>query len=181
MQLRSVCATLAFVTASGLTSHAWAGTTYYFYDAQGRVAGNTTTTGNLIDQFRWDGADNRTLISQGPIAGPSQINVLSAGQGLVRDQAVWSTDGRYELVMQNDGNLVLYGPSGYMWQSRTGGSEGAFVIMGGDGNLALYDVHGNTLWTTGTSGNSGAYFTIQTDGNLVVYTSNNTPLWNSGT
>jgi YD repeat-containing protein len=181
MQLRSVCATLAFVAASALTGPGWAGTTYFFYDAQGRLQGNTGTTGNQLSQFRWDSADNRTLLSQEPVPGPSQGNVLGPNQGLVRGEYLVSPDGRYSLWMQSDGNLVVYGPSSALWSSGTANTTAAYVLMQGDGNLVIYDVAGNAIWNSQTTGNANSSLTIQVDGNLVIYNSSNAAVWNTGT
>ncbi|HEV2787192.1 MAG TPA: GDSL-type esterase/lipase family protein, partial [Solirubrobacteraceae bacterium] len=52
------------------------------------------------------------------------------------DQFLRSADGRYRLVMQKDGNLVLYGPSGRaLWASNTRGRGSHHVRMQADGNL----------------------------------------------
>ena len=43
------------------------------------------------------------------------------------------------LIMQGDGNLVMYREDGQaMWASHTRGDEYSFVIQG-DGNLVIYD------------------------------------------
>jgi hypothetical protein len=59
--------------------------------------------------------------------------------------------------------------SGSMWQSR-----GYDLVMQTDGNLVLYDwwlnpPYGTAIWNSGTYGNPGAVMKFQTDGNLVVY------------
>ena len=60
----------------------------------------------------------------------------------------------------------------------------ANLLMQGDGNLVLYRSDGVPLWSTGTYGqNCGAnqcFALFQGDGNLVVYNAGR-PLWNSGT
>src|SRR5688500_13394482 len=49
-------------------------------------------------------------------------SVLGAGQTLGSGQSLWSPNGAYELAMQGDGNLVLYGPGRTVhWSSRTNG------------------------------------------------------------
>jgi hypothetical protein len=58
----------------------------------------------------------------------------------------------------------------------------AFLIMQGDGNFVLYEVHRGqniAVWASNTNG--GARAILQGDGNLVVYTSSNQPVWDSGT
>jgi len=55
------------------------------------------------------------------------------------------------------------------------------MIMQGDGNLVLYNATGQPLWNAGTGGNSGAWAVMQSDGNFVVYSASKAPLWNAGT
>lgn len=57
------------------------------------------------------------------------------------------------LVLQNDGNLVLYSSSGgVLWASNTG-SPGDNVVVQLDGNFVQYSSGGQATWATGT-GNS---------------------------
>ncbi|MGF1429088.1 hypothetical protein [Kitasatospora sp. LaBMicrA B282] len=103
--------------------------------------------------------------------------------------------GSFQLIMQHDGNLVIYSNTGTpLWNSQTYTDPGAYAIMQGDGNFVVYQ--GQTaVWNAQTWGHPGAYTCFQTDGNLVVYagpylpggyncnpaTPNNKALWNSGT
>lgn len=100
-----------------------------------------------------------------------------------RGMTVKSADGRYTFAMQNDGNLVLYGPSGRaVWSSdRVTSSWRAqeFVIFQADGNLVTYG-GGRAVWSTSTAGKGATRFEVQNDGNLVVYAGNRA-LWASGT
>ena len=50
--------------------------------------------------------------------------VLTKGMTLALDSALVSPDGRFSLVMQTDGNLVLYGPGKmFGWASNTSGKK----------------------------------------------------------
>jgi len=91
-----------------------------------------------------------------------------------------SVDGRFSLVYQSDGNLVLYGPSGPLWSSGTYGTSPGVVVMQNDGNLVVYDSGGTPRWASNTSGQTGSYCLIQSDGNFVVYRGF-TPVWASNT
>jgi hypothetical protein len=101
----------------------------------------------------------------------------------------WWTQAQYtRLVMQTDGNLVMYRNSDgkAVWASNTSGHNGAYAAMQNDGNLVIYSSSGGALWATGTYGHSGAYAAMQNDGNLVVYKSGGGPgtggaLWASNT
>ena len=73
-----------------------------------------------------------------------------------------SSDEEFVLIMQGDGNLVLYRVIGQPPKKQ------------GD------TFTGSPTWSTLTSGESNFMYFQETDGNLVVYDKNNKPLWNSG-
>ena len=107
---------------------------------------------------------------------------LSAGQGLTAGQSITSPDGRFNLIYQTDGNLVLYGPGHQaLWNSQTWGKPTGVAIMQTDGNLVVYDPNGHALWNSRTWGHPGAGLTLQNDGNLVIYDANGHALWNTMT
>lgn len=109
-------------------------------------------------------------------ASASSTSTLSAGQSLEPGQALWSADGRYEAIMQTDGNFVEYGPSGVVWASHTG-VAGSRIVMQTDGNLVIYTPSGSAVWATATHGADGAYI-LQNDSNSVIYFAG-IPLWAS--
>ena len=112
--------------------------------------------------------------------GPTQCGALLGGQGLATGQQVGSCDGRFALVMQTDGNLVLYMGTTPLWHTHTNGLGGYAAWMQGDGNFVLYRRDATPLFNAATAGNAGARLAIQNDGNLVVYTGSKA-LWQSGT
>ncbi len=99
----------------------------------------------------------------------SAASTLGTNQTLQSGQSLWSIDGRFRLVMQTDGNLVEYGPSGVVWNSRTAGYGGAVAIMQGDGNLVVYAPGGRPVWASGTDGRGTSTVIVQNDGNTVIY------------
>lgn len=105
---------------------------------------------------------------------------IKPGEGLVNGESYKSCDGRFDLAMQTDGNLVLYGLGRALWSSNTPGSDGYAAIMQSDGNFVLYGKHSDALWDTGTNGHGGSTLALQDDGNIVVY-SGSQALWASGT
>jgi hypothetical protein len=118
----------------------------------------------------WTGVD---VVPVAPV-GPSDLppGVLAPGQSLV------SPRGRYQLIVQGDGNVVLYAWDGrVLWHAGTNGHPGAWVAMQGDGNLVVYSAAGQPLWNAQTNGNPGARGVLQDDGNLVVYRSDWSPAW----
>lgn len=114
-----------------------------------------------------------------PAPSPS-CGRLVAGQALGQGQSVASCDGRFRLVMQGDGNLVLYQGGVALWHTFTNGKGGATAVMQADGNFVLYTAGGTALWHTWTFNRPGAFLAVQNDGNLVLY-SGSTALWNSRT
>jgi hypothetical protein len=105
---------------------------------------------------------------------------LRPGDLLVPGERIFSIDEQYEVAMQTDGNLVLYGASGALWSTHTWGIPGNHAILQRDGNLVLYTTAGRALWSSQTSGHSGDRAVLQDDGNFVVY-SGSKALWATGT
>jgi peptidoglycan/xylan/chitin deacetylase (PgdA/CDA1 family) len=114
----------------------------------------------------------------GPPAGcgsatPTRVpgTVLPAGSRLDPGSALSSPGGQYRLVMQRDGNLVLYTVADRpLWAAGTRESGGAYAVLQRDGNLVVYSVRGHrALWSTRTSGHPGAVVTLHIDGNVTVH------------
>jgi lambda family phage minor tail protein L len=82
---------------------------------------------------------------------PAGTTTLTAGQSLLSNQFLVSSNGWYKAVMQEDGNFVVY-------------------------SKALKAVWSTLTYTKGLS-----TFIYQDDGNLVVYDAFNRPTWNSNT
>ncbi|MGQ0619213.1 MAG: choice-of-anchor U domain-containing protein [Panacagrimonas sp.] len=86
-----------------------------------------------------------------------------------------------KLVMQPDGNLVLYKfqqrgnqQLGALFSTRTNGNPGSYATFQTDGNLVVYNSMGRSIWATNTSGLVNATLKLQSDGNLVVIRDNGT-------
>jgi hypothetical protein len=65
-----------------------------------------------------------------------------------------------------------------LWMTAEAGS-GASLVMQNDGNLVLYNSGHGAVWYSGTFGNPNSYLIMQNDGNLVVYAASGTALWSS--
>jgi GH25 family lysozyme M1 (1,4-beta-N-acetylmuramidase) len=111
---------------------------------------------------------------------PTTCGTMTPGEGLAPGEALTSCDGQHELVMQGDGNFVLYHHGVATWFTSTVGSPYRFAVMQGDGNLVVYAHGGQPAWDSRTNGHPGAYLAVQNDGNVVVY-DDGKALWNSGT
>jgi Ig domain of plant-specific actin-binding protein len=105
---------------------------------------------------------------------------LGDGEALEPGWYLQSTDGHYSLHMQTDGNLVEYVGGRALWASNTAGNPGAYLVLQSDGNLVVYSPSKEALWNSGTEGNPGDHLSLQVDANIVVYSSGGSPLWNSG-
>ncbi len=105
-------------------------------------------------------------------------NILPPGGLLYPGQTVFSSNGRYFVVMQTDGNFVMYRTDGVVRFASY--RFGYFTAMQTDGNLVEYNHANQALWHTSTWGNPGSYLAVQDDGNLVVYSPGGQALWNIG-
>ncbi|MGN9812846.1 hypothetical protein ACTMSW_26275 [Micromonospora sp. BQ11] len=107
---------------------------------------------------------------------------LRTGQTLRRWAGLRSLDDRFELWLQDDGNLVLYrrGTATAIWATNT--RDGVRLVNGSDGNLALHRADGTVTWSTRTGGHGPATLWLQEDGNLVLYRNSDAkPVWVSDT
>jgi hypothetical protein len=147
--------------------------------------------------------DDGNLVVYGAGGGPSTGGALWSDGTYVRSATIgsgqklkggWWTQSRYvRLVVQPDGNVVLYRKRDgkAIWSTGTYGHPGAYAYMQSDGNLVVYKsgggpTTGGALWSSRTYGHTGAYALLQNDGNFVVYKSGGGPttggsLWASNT
>lgn len=163
------------------------------YNGSGQALWNTETGGNPNARLvlQTDGnlvlysASNVPLWASYSISVPDNLsytNITLPTNGRMYPGQVFSTaDRRYKLIMQTDGNLVLYSPSRAIWASGTDGKQTAFVAMQSDGNLVLYERGGRPLWYTGTANRPNLRLVIQQDGNLVMYNPTAQAIWNTQT
>jgi hypothetical protein len=113
---------------------------------------------------------------------PHHATDLQSGDSLPRGGFIASHashDGvpRWKLILQHDGDLVLYHGASPIWAAGTAGSGADSLVMVEDGNLVLLGPDGRHVWSTGTR-SPGAFAVLQDDGNLVIY-DGFTALWAS--
>jgi LysM repeat protein len=118
------------------------------------------------------------------------VDVLRAGESLGIDQKLTSSNGKYTLIMQGDGNLALYTESNTpVWATKTQGKGAVRASLQDDGNLVLYTKEEErrfrrdvavAVWASQTRGEK-VRLVLQDDRNLVIYTSDGRELWASGT
>lgn len=129
------------------------------YRADGSVAYASGTDGSGATSVRLQ--DDRNLVFFGAdgrvVADAASYNdqVLIDGRALLPRDHVRGENGVSRLLMQTDGNLVLYRGSTPLWSSRTQNNPGAGAVMQSDGNLVVYSSAATgrrTLFDTGTGG-----------------------------
>ncbi|WP_428156235.1 hypothetical protein [Brevundimonas sp.] len=175
---------VAALTLSCITSSVQAQQTETFvYDVHGRLqaAAKAPAVGGSVSRYGLDGADNRAgrLTEAVPLRSP--VQELQSGQFILASQFIPSADGRFSLHVQLDGNVVLYGPPGYLWSAAgTWGRGSTTLTMQTDGNLTVRGPQNELIWQSGTGGYPGARLAVQNDGNLVIY-SGWTAIWHTGT
>jgi len=115
-----------------------------------------------------------------PTPSPAGCGVYEGTTILEANQSLVSCDGRFDLVMQGDGNLVLYQAGWALWHTETHGQTGAWAALQDDGNLVVYSAWDTPLWSSETNGYWGAALAVQDDGNMVIY-DGWTAVWSTGT
>lgn len=106
-------------------------------------------------------------------------NVLTAGKRLKYFETLVSPNFLFRAIMQSDGNVVVYGPTGPNWASHTGNAYSNLVMSSGGDVVNVAFPYDTPLWHSGTAGNPGAVLVLQDDGNLVVYAPGGRALWAS--
>ncbi|WP_329454567.1 hypothetical protein [Streptomyces sp. NBC_01497] len=84
------------------------------------------------------------------------------------------------MTMRSDGDLVIYDEHGQVRWSSHTSGTGNRAAFQGDGNLVVYNTANQPLWASGTAGHNGAALVLQADGNVVI-SQNGAALWASGT
>lgn len=146
--------------------------TTYLYDADGRLIATTiarSSGASTYVSYAFDDADNREQRATVTVPVRAASNELRSGETMVPQQSIFSTDGRFQLVFQKEGNIVLYFGTTPLWGTPTATGESMVFGMQGDGNLVLYSPSLAPLWASGTSAYPGAFLRVQNDGNVVIY------------
>lgn len=121
----------------------------------------------------------------------SPQSVLPNNAILMNGRYLMSPYGNFYLVMQADGNLVLYSSGQFIphfatWSSNTKGKgSGPYhLVMQNDANLVIYDSTGAATWSSNTwspNPSSSYRLVVQDDGNVVLYDANNGVSFSTGT
>jgi len=161
------------------------GTALWNSQTAGQIATKLTLQGNgdlvLSDSNGntiWHSNTGQTVTSYNYVGA-----YLSAGQRLKANDFLRSADWRYFLVMQSDGNLVLYtaGRTQPIWATATSGGNNNYLAMQTDGNLVVYSAASKPLWASTTNTGRQTTLRLQNDGNLVLYGTTTRALWATST
>jgi hypothetical protein len=121
-------------------------------------------------------ASGTTLLApgQGLIAGTSQSEILTCGG---QYWLAMQTDGNLVLYQAPMPSAPTATP---LWASNTVGSFGDRVVMQGDGNLVIYTPAGNAVWSSGTGGHPGVRLAINGTVLSILDDVNLRNLWSTG-
>jgi hypothetical protein len=108
-------------------------------------------------------------------------HILPTNSALIAGQSLISPDGYTTLSLSSDGVLQLTQDYQTVWSAGVSAGTDSKLIMQGDGNLVLYNKTGSPLWHTATSGNGASKLYVQEDGNMVIYKDTGESTWSSGT
>ncbi len=110
-------------------------------------------------------------------------DTLIVNQSMKPNQHLTSANGKYRLVFQSDGNLVLQRQSdlAQLWTSNTAHQNGKRLVLGADGNLTLQSHSRSPAWTSNTRGSHVNRLTLHNDGSLAMYDTANKQIWSAET
>lgn len=90
----------------------------------------------------------RNTLGLNPVDQPN----IYTGESLTNGEKLVNYTTGWVLVMQSDGNLVLYAPGNVpKWSMGSSGDSAAYAVMQGDGNLVVYD-NGRAIGSTNAGG-----------------------------
>ena len=161
------------------------------YTDDGKVAwaSNTNGRGGSTLSLQIDG--NLVLYAGGTATWssntPTENQLLRVNAAIRPDQTLFvrqqlsTRDRKGYLILQQDGNLVLYNKNKVaIWASNTNGKGATSLNMQQDGNLVLYTDTNKAVWASNTDSGFSSFLTMQEDLNLVLY-KNLDSVWATGT
>ena len=122
-----------------------------------------------------------------PVGASTFPSTLVSSTNLLVGGALVSPGQKYALIVQTDGNVVVYNlaSGAAVWATNTTGRPNLPLRLGlqNDADLVVYDSANNFVWGSLSAGKGNDVYTLtmQDDGNLVVYSSTNQAIWASNT
>jgi hypothetical protein len=102
-------------------------------------------------------------LAQGDDMQPSEVLDLDTALTSANGKYTLRFQGDGNLV------LATTSPDKYLWDRGTDGRQGETLVMQTDGNLVVYTLAGAPIWASNTAGNPGSQLLVQDDGNVVIY------------
>jgi hypothetical protein len=120
--------------------------------------------------------------------GVSSSDTLSTGSELqsnnskIGNTMLTSQNGEYVMILQKDGNLVIYNKTNWnpVWAFNTADTRTGILklAMQNDGNLVIYDSAGAPIWASDTAGKgSNLSLKLNNDGTAMIVNANNALVW----
>jgi hypothetical protein len=118
---------------------------------------------------------------------PPPTNILAVN-GILNSGQFLSVNGKnascnFQLLMQADGNLVVYRlPSTAIWSTRTAGRGASYFTLQPDRNAVVYKTNKVATWSSRSSvagGDGSAQLELWTNGTLALRNGRGTVVWNS--
>jgi len=185
----------ATISASNLSNNNIVLLTDPFFQTTPNYNPSYTTQLQILYQTTTSNVQNGTVIFHNQSIYPSFVTfstpttTITTSQSpiLSANQSVYSNSGNYKLILQGDGNLVLYRTADnyVMWTTDTNGSGANYLFFQLDGNLVLTQttdpstvVWASNIYADGQTQPNGypnmyqyaAYskYVLQDDGNLIM-------------
>jgi cell wall-associated NlpC family hydrolase len=121
------------------------------------------------------------VVSAPPAAAwPAKITI---GGALNVNEKLVSPNGQYNLMMQDNGNLVLRGESeGIIWSPEMDGSGSVKAEITDAGNVVLRQADGDVMWWSGTTRWAASATTLEVtnNGNVLLSNAAGDHLWRVG-
>jgi len=113
---------------------------------------------------------------------------LMTDEGLFTGQSTSSCDGRFQLILRDDGNLVLAQKdsagafSQVLWATDTSGVPGTNMVkLQADGDLVLSAFDGTIIWSSEADAGWGSSLALSDDGDLALYDRTGRIVWQTMT
>jgi hypothetical protein len=165
------------VTTTNFTAYDPASIMHYSIPASLTTNGYTVPDNSYLSDM-----DKQFIRWMYPFPGDLKY-LMFGGEALYQGQYIHSPNGRYTLILQGDGNLVIYKDaiiaSNVIWYTNTyGNPQISAAIMQTDGNFVLYDNNYTPYWNTYTYMYPGAFLALLDNGILFIF-KNGRPVWHS--
>ncbi len=157
----------------------------------GKALWNSNTSGKPVDQLYMQtdgnlviyGADGHAVWASHTVQGgldATDTNSVTSPDRLNAGDSITSTNGKYSLNMQGDGNLVLRNSSNKaVWNTHTAGHSGGYLSMQNDGNLVLRSSSGKAIWSSGSWGHGKSVLIMHDGGKIGIYDAYGHATWSA--